>query len=95
METVQQTEEEIEKAYIVADELERRRKLSYPRYTDKDLVEAFSPLVETIQAKIEDWQEEQRKITQKTKRAFCETTCRSWLPPSPLAWASINPTCGL
>jgi hypothetical protein len=72
MRTEEQTEEEIEGAYIVADELERQWKLSLPKHTDKDLVEAFSPPIETIQAKIEDWQEEQRKRALKIKQALTE-----------------------
>lgn len=63
----QQDEEAMEEFYLRADELYHHWKKTLPRYTERELVEIFSPTSEMIQTKLDDWKTEKVAKTETIK----------------------------
>lgn len=63
-----QSEKEIEEFNIFSDELEWKWKQSLSRYTDKELVEIFSPPKKMILEKIKEYEMAQQEQAQEIKR---------------------------
>ncbi len=72
MKTTEQSEVDAELYDIFADAMERAYKKTLPRYTDKELLQIFSPAVETICAIIEQREKERRAKSKKIKEALQE-----------------------
>lgn len=70
MKTLQRNEEEIEEFYIFTDELKHQWKRDIPRYTERSLIEIFSPPKEMIIEKLKDLEENQGIVTRKIKQAL-------------------------
>jgi hypothetical protein len=70
MKTPQQSEEDVELYNIFADATERAYKKTLPRYTDKELLQIFSPAIETICVIIEQREKERRIRTKRIKVAL-------------------------
>ncbi len=66
----QQIEEDAELYNIFADAMERAYKKTLPRHTDKELLQIFSPAVETICAIVEQRERERRARTKRIKVAL-------------------------
>lgn len=71
----QQNEEDLEEFYLFADELYHHRKQTLPRYTERELVEIFSPDPEVIRMKLDDWKTEQVAKTATVKNSL-KKICR-------------------
>lgn len=71
----QQNEEDLEEFYLSADELYHHRKQTLPRYTERELVEIFSPDPEVIRMKLDDWKTEQVAKTATVKNSL-KKICR-------------------
>lgn len=68
----QQNKEDLEEFYLFADELYHHWKKTLPRYTERELVEIFSPEPEMIRMKLDDWKAEQIAKTKTVKNFLKE-----------------------
>ncbi len=78
MKNLLQSKTSYESTDTLADTLFQERKKSLPRYTEKDLVEIFSPPIEMIQTNLENYtkkyQHERNRIKEVLQRVYIATT---------------------